>query len=847
VSNITDTIIEDIQSNEDWAEKYKRQVDLEKKMRTMGIDRYWSQVSKAREAQRESGLRPVRRLLNYSIEEMMGGITRFIEAADSGKPGRRHTALPYLKMIEPEVMALVAARTVLDGIAKEEKITPLARRIASMIEDEISFRRFKKEHPKDYRLLVKRQEKLSNHYYRNSRVLLHNMDTRNVEREDWPARDQVIVGMKLIEIMVETTGLVNVRTRTREKKREERVVEATPETMEWLNEEHNRSAMLSPTYLPTIIPPKPWTSPFTGGYWTDRVRRLALVKTYSKEYLAELSEHEMPDVYDAVNAMQHTAWRVNTDVLEVMRTLWGAKSTLGEIPAADDYDLPTKPTWLVELEAERGDKVSKDEWTDEQMSDFRHWKRAATDVYTHNARLKSMRLQFSKILTIAEMFEDESELFFPHQMDFRGRTYAVPMFLNPQGADNARGLLEFANGVPIDDEDGYAWLAIHGANTYGEDKVSFAQRVEWVEQHQDVILACADDPYSNKLWADADKPWQFLAFCFDWAGLVREGWGYVSHLPVQMDGSCNGLQNFSAILRDPVGAAATNLIHQERPADIYQEVADRVEQIVLDDAHSDDEETAHMAQGWLKHGITRKVAKRPVMTLAYGAKKFGFKQQVHEDTVMPAKMQMGQSFPWDTTPWKPSDYMGTIIWDVVGDVVVAAREAMDWLQYAAREAAKEELPVRWDTPDGMVIQQSYPKLATKRIDMTFKGNRHLITVATGATSKLDRQRQANGIAPNWVHSMDASHLRSTVRQGWTLGLRSFSLVHDSYGTHAANAEVLAHSLRDEFYKQYSEQDVLEDFKEELERQLPVGAELDDTPSKGDLVLKQVLESPYFFA
>jgi DNA-directed RNA polymerase len=35
---------------------------------------------------------------------------------------------------------------------------------------------------------------------------------------------------------------------------------------------------------------------------------------------------------------------------------------------------------------------------------------------------------------------------------------------------------------------------------------------------------------------------------------------FVSHLPVAFDGSCNGLQNYSMMLRDEVGGAATNLV-----------------------------------------------------------------------------------------------------------------------------------------------------------------------------------------------------------------------------------------------------------------------------------------------
>jgi len=137
-------------------------------------------------------------------------------------------------------------------------------------------------------------------------------------------------------------------------------------------------------------------------------------------------------------------------------------------------------------------------------------------------------------------------------------------------------------------------------------------------------------------------------------------------------------------------------------------------------------------------------------------------------------------------------------------------------------------------------------MLTERIDLTFGGSRHLLTVAVSPTTELDRNKQANGISPNWVHSMDASHMRATVRRCWNEGMRSFSLIHDSYGTHAGNAWALAKFLREEFVIMY-EEDVLEDFKRELERQLPEGSVLDPLPPKGNLDLALVLESAFFFA
>ena len=76
---------------------------------------------------------------------------------------------------------------------------------------------------------------------------------------------------------------------------------------------------------------------------------------------------------------------------------------------------------------------------------------------------------------------------------------------------------------------------------------------------------------------------------------------FISRLPVSVDGTCNGLQHLSMLMRDEVGGKATNLIPGEGPQDIYQQVADEANRLL----------------GQSK--VSRKMAKRPTMTLPYGS------------------------------------------------------------------------------------------------------------------------------------------------------------------------------------------------------------------------------------
>src|SRR6185436_3208329 len=79
----------------------------------------------------------------------------------------------------------------------------------------------------------------------------------------------------------------------------------------------------------------------------------------------------------------------------------------------------------------------------------------------------------------------------------------------------------------------------------------------------------------------------FLAACREWKRYREQGSDFRSHLPVSMDGTCNGYQHLSAMGRDHIGGSATNLLPSDQPEDIYQEVADHVSIRIMFDAEYD--------------------------------------------------------------------------------------------------------------------------------------------------------------------------------------------------------------------------------------------------------------------
>ena len=80
--------------------------------------------------------------------------------------------------------------------------------------------------------------------------------------------------------------------------------------------------------------------------------------------------------------------------------------------------------------------------------------------------------------------------------------------------------------------------------------------------------------------------------------------------------------------------------------------------------------------------------------------------------------------------------------------------------------------------------------------------------------------------------MDAAHMMLTINRLEAEGVHHFAMVHDSFGVHAADADLLNRVLREEFVRIYSEP-VLQKFLDE-QRQAHPGVDLPEPPESGNL-------------
>ena len=866
---------------------------LEEEMVTLGRDQIRKQIATAREKGNEGDTRYGQKLIARNIDKMADGISAFITKAD-GKAGRKHIAVKYLKLVERDVAAFIALRVVIDSLTgKRQVLQRTAINIGSRIEDEARFAAFemrleaeaqelkeegrKAEAKATTKIFDRAQQKAKKGtMYHRKKATMAGYERRFTEGEwtSWPEEDRMHIGSALIDMMVEG-GLVTLDDEVVTRTKTNKVLAPTVELVEWIEREMRSSELLSPAYRPMLVEPLDWTDPYNGGYLTNEAQAGNLmVKTRNAYYLSEMADeaHKMPMVYESLNKLQRTRWAINRSVFDTMTALWEQGHAKAGLPNREDTSSVACPSCGVAVALPKTNTRGHEEHACFANPDvLTKWKRNAYAAHNANVSMRSKRLHLAKTLRVAGSYVEAEALFFPYQLDFRGRIYCIPSF-NPQGNDVTKGLLTFADAMPINDGVAAGWLAIQGANTYGYDKASLEDRIEWVEEHQELICASAEDPLNNDWWMSADKPWQFLAFCFEWAGFCEEGYGYKSSLPVALDGSCSGIQHFSAMLRDSVGGKAVNLIPSDKPQDIYRMVCDRAVEKLKQDAaglgstiaiatpevspSSDEEESeakanyslpiATLAQGWLYLEPDRSATKRQVMTLPYGSTLFSCREYT-EAWMKEAIAKKGS--PWEAKHnFAASNYMAKIIWDAIGDVVVAAREAMGFLQKCASVVSTEKLPVYWTNPVGFRVMQLYNTKTSKRVK-TKIGDAIVKLTLSADTKEVDRRRMRNAISPNVVHSLDASHLVMSVCYASDNDIHNFAMIHDSFGTHAANTNLLAACLREAFVQMYETNDVLGDLRQQFMRQAPVGEEgkIPQLPAKGDLDISAVRDSDFFFA
>lgn len=824
----------------------EKQIELEQKMTQDAINRYRRDYDRAKQSGQFGTTSLASKFIVRVIEPFTQAIEQYLDDYSRGKAVHSTIAAKVIKKIDSESVAYITCKVLLNSLYTQQPTIAVYKAIGQGIEDEYKMREFHNENKFYYETiqndLSKRGAKAVRKKYVTSAVFHKRLD---FHLDKWAVTEKFHAGLVLTNLFINTTGLIEFEKYHKKRKTYKRLV-PTEELSGWFERMNEKLEVMNPFFLPMICPPKEWTGVFEGGYVSPYLRRNKLIKNNDREYLKELETAEMPIVYEAINHLQATEWKINSKVLEVVEALWEEGKAIAELP--DREDTPPIPFPYPEL-------TKEDVRTPEQEEVIKKWKQDSYEIHKNNVQKRSVRLLASQIIRLAKQFKDYEKIWFPYQMDFRGRLYPIPVLLQPQGSDLAKGLLYFAEGKGLTDEKAVEWFKIHGANVYGYDKESYKKRIEWVDLHSVEINEYAKHPLENRGWAEADKPFQFLAWCFEYADWCSNPDEFTSHIPIQLDGTCNGLQHYSALLRDIRGGRAVNLINSEKPNDIYGVVATRLEEKLneLKTVSKDDLDSVDnlYAVHWLNLGINRKLTKRPVMVLPYGGTLLSCREYIGEyltDNYSPNFIW--QHFGVGDNPsectFKASNWLSKYLWESIQETLQSATVGMDYLRKLARAVMKasDKPYLEWITPVGLLVRQGYAARKAREIRTELYGKMFKVKVNVDRDDEADKQRMVNGICPNFIHSLDAACLMVYLIRCKDEGITSFMTVHDCYGTHAADTEKSARILREAFVEVYR-LPILEYFKQDLIGDTDI-KELPEMPEQGELDIEEVLNSEYFF-
>ncbi len=698
----------------------------------------------------------------------------------------------FLSNLEPLAAAAIACKLTFDKVFSFKEGSNYAVNVCDAIghaiEDECQMRHYEEHAPGLLNTLKKNYWHSSIGTQQKIVVIQTLMNRYNVERwNPWGRSTRVKLGGWLLDCIMESSGWF-YKQPIREGRKTTLYVVPTPEFMDIKDEIMANAELFSPLTWPMLIPPKDWTNDTRGGYLLneimeghDLVRRGDPLRIQGEKPLAFL------------NKIQKVGYRLNPFTVNVAKELQRLERSVGKFLPVTHYDLPPKPVDIADNKEAR-----------------KSYRREAAMVMNKQSQEIRRSCRTRMTMEAVERFKDVERFYIPWSFDYRGRAYPIPAFLTPQDTDFGKSLIRFSNESPMS-KDAADWLAFQCATTYGLDKSTMAERLEWVSQNKPLITKVATDPIGSvPEWEVAEEPWQFLAACDEYYHCCILKDKLCTGLCVATDATCSGLQILAGLARDKKTAQLVNVLPSERPQDAYQVVAEVAKWNCPDT---------------IKDKIDRKCVKRTVMTIPYNAKPYSNRSYIKD-----AFGDKGIEIDKD-------DLTMTVkaVRDAMSRVVPGPMAVMKWIEdevaKAIKRGAKE---LTWTTPSGFVVVQRIMKRKVETIELKLLG-RCQMRVATDETGEVDRNRHKAATAPNLIHSLDSSLLHLSVDK-FDLPI---ALIHDSVLCRATDMTHLSHVVREVYMHLFAENDYLTEFAQQI------GAET-EPPIIGDLEPESVIDSTYFF-
>ena len=342
------------------------------------------------------------------------------------------------------------------------------------------------------------------------------------------------------------------------------------------------------------------------------------------------------------------------------------------------------------------------------------------------------------------------DIYFPIGADHRGRLYSKSTYINYQGDEYQKSLLEFADKAVLTDED-IDEIRVAISNEVYTDKCTREEAINWFNENQDNMIKLVSKSIAGSvLYKDYVR------------AIKGEAVGTIVH----QDMTNSGLGIYSILGRDDLGASLTNIktiIKDGKVvlADAYGTLADALNKVLN------------------ISNLNRSTVKKAFMVFLYGSGKALLKSTDIEDTRYKTLLDAINS---EITIKIDIDQAWEAFSKAMESIAPAAIKLMK-LIYMFKDDSCE---YQWNTQDGFVIKKTVMDKSGENNGTSYKGfaltpdgKNHSGTVKV--LEKLTSAKYDKSLAPDVVHGDDASIVRAVARK---CKVRNIPLctIHDSFGT-----------------------------------------------------------------
>nr|QWO71374.1 RNA polymerase [Termitomyces sp. DKA64] len=541
------------------------------------------------------------------------------------------------------------------------------------------------------------------------------------------------------------------------------------------NSESSRPILILPKNLPMIVKPKLYQWDISeykqvGGYLLNGEEYINEIILDNWELSSSPSFLPKNDICDMINNMNSVAFKINETVLDFIVTNNHKYNFFSEQNYIHPLSLETKLTFAQEKELES---------------------------------FYSRRYLEQNILGLATLFKEVPSFYLPVRLDYRGRLYCMVDYLNYQGIELAKCLLEFSIGekIYLTHEHAIKYLKIFGANCFGNkiEKKSFKDRIAWIDENLQDIINFENGVLLNK----AENKLIFLSFCFEFKKYIQainnKDTFFISHLPIQLDASCNGFQHLTLLIDDLALSKELNLSESyctDVPKDFYSFVGLKIKdyfysQLENNKGLSTEDKLSYQKLANLN--LHRTLIKKAVMTIPYNASvqsivnyiKEGFEKKINPENELSSSLRSGvlseeNKAEAEAEAEKMIPKNNYYIYILKKDPSIVFLESdfqnlrkalnivlfvnypkltllLDYLKKIAIISNSLSIPIPWILASGLVVKQQFYAKKNLKVKPFYYTN-NLLNLSVTIKNKFNEQKQKIALMPNLVHSLDAASL-----------------------------------------------------------------------------------------